>query len=46
MDAYTLRERAWFHVELGNFDTADLLIRRAFEIDHAPVEVADGSVIL
>lgn len=46
MDAFTLRERAWEHVGLGNFETADLLMRRAFELEHAPVESADTAVIL
>lgn len=46
MNAYQLRERAWEHVGLGNFETADLLMRRAFELEHAPVVVADTAVIL
>lgn len=46
MDAFTLRERAWDHVGLGNFETADLLMRRAFELEHAPVAQPDTAVIL
>lgn len=34
MDAYQLRERAWEHFALGNFETAELLFRRAFAVEH------------
>ena len=45
MDAYTLRERAWHHFELGNFDTANLLFGRARELEVA-APAADTAVIL
>lgn len=46
MDAYQLRERAWEHVGLGSFETADLLMRRAFELEHAPAVTASSEVVL
>ena len=46
MDAFTLRERAWYHLELGNFETADRLFARAFELEHAPAVTASTEVVL
>jgi hypothetical protein len=46
MDPYMLRERAWEDVALGNFETADLLMRRAFELEHAPAEATSTEVVL
>lgn len=45
-EADRLRKAARHHFEYGNFETSERLLGRAFEIEHAPVVVADTAVIL
>ncbi|MHB9004439.1 MAG: hypothetical protein ACYC6C_10315 [Coriobacteriia bacterium] len=44
--AVRLRRLAWGHIECDRFDVADLLFRRAFELEHTPTLVVDTRVIL
>jgi len=49
MDAFEvdrLRTLAWHHFEAGRFETADILFRRAFELEHAPAVTASSEVVL
>jgi len=50
MDAFTegqrLRERAWHHFEMGNFDTAALLMGRAREVESGTVPATATEVVL
>lgn len=49
MDAFEaarLRTIAWTHFDEGRFETADILFRRAFELEHAPAVTASSEVVL
>lgn len=44
--AARLRRLAWGHIEYDRYEVADLLFRRAFELEHTPTLVPCSEVIL
>lgn len=44
--AVRLRRLAWEHIEQDRFEVADLLFRRAFELEHTPTLTRCTEVIL